>query len=163
MKRTLLLLLLLVLAGLPSRAQAMRLAEELSSSRNVKFVANIAENYGDGDFAFALEKQLVDRIERNLASIGSGNIEEMNAVLGNTELSASLREKERDLAQTTKLVIVLLAILLVSALVATVLRIVSLRKAQKKDEAVIAKLTEANEQVRLANETKTRFVLSLPL
>ncbi len=138
-----------------------QVAAGLSSSRNVKFVANIAENYGDGDFAFALEKQLVNRIERNLASIGSGNIEEMNAVLGNTELSASLREKEQDLAQTTKLVIALLAILLVSALVATVLRIVSLRKAQKKDEAVIAKLTEANEQVRLANETKTRFVQNM--
>ncbi|MBO7548078.1 MAG: HAMP domain-containing histidine kinase [Bacteroidales bacterium] len=138
-----------------------RIATELVSSRNVKFVANIAENYGDGDFAFALEKQLVDRMEADLSKIGVGNIEELDAALGNTTLSASLRQKEEDLAHTTKLVIVLLALLLVSALVVTLMRISSLRKAQKRDEEAIAKLTEANERVRLANEAKTRFVQNM--
>ena len=138
-----------------------KVASELRTSRNVKFVANIAEQYGNGDFAFELEKQLVNRMERDLAKVGTGNLEEMNAILGNTTLSARIREREEALAHRTTLVFVLLALILLGALLVTLLRIISLRKGKKKDQETIAKLTEANEQVRLANEAKTRFVQNM--
>ena len=135
--------------------------DTLVSSRNVKFLANIAEVYGNGRLAFDLEKQLVTRLERNLSKVGLANLAEMNAHLGNTTLSENLLSKERDLARTTTMVFILIAALLLALLMFVLARLLSLRRGKKKDEAMIAKLREANETVRLANEAKTRFVQNM--
>lgn len=131
------------------------------SSRNVKFLANIAEIYGDGDFAFELEKLLVVRLERNLSKVGMANLAEMNAHIGNISLSADLLEKEKLLAKTTVFIFVLIALFLLSALIFTMTRMATLRRNNKKDEEMIAKLTQANETARLANEAKTRFIQNM--
>lgn len=135
--------------------------DTLVTSRNVKFLANIAEVYGNGRLAFDLEKQLVTRLEKNLSKVGLANLAEMNARLGNTTLSENLLSKERDLARTTTMVFILIAVLLLALLLFVLGRLASLRRSKKKDEAMIAKLREANETVRLANEAKTRFVQNM--
>lgn len=135
--------------------------DTLVTSRNVKFLANIAEVYGNGRLAFELEKQLVTRLEKNLSKVGLANLEEMNAHLGNTVLSENLLEKERDLARTTTVVFILLAVLLLAILLFLLARMASLRRSKKKDEEMIAKLREANEKVRLADAAKTRFVQNM--
>ncbi len=135
--------------------------ERIISSRNVKFLANIAEIYGNGDFAFELEKHLVVRLENNLSKVGMANLEEMNAHIGNIVLSASLVEKEQLIAKTTVVIFVLIALILLGALIFSTTRVMTLRRNKKKDEEMIARLTEANEAARIANEAKTRFVQNM--
>ena len=135
--------------------------DTLVSSRNVKFLANIAEVYDNGRLAFELEKQLVRRLERNLSKVGMANLAEMNAHLGNTTLTENLLESKRDLARTTMIIAILIAVILLGALLFSLFQMNALRRSKKKDEEMIAKLKEANETVRLANEAKTRFVQNM--
>ncbi|MBR6246617.1 MAG: hypothetical protein IKR15_04595, partial [Bacteroidales bacterium] len=143
------------------KEDAKTTVERIISSRNVKFLANIAEIYGNGDFAFELEKHLVVRLENNLSKVGMANLAEMNAHIGNIALSASLVEKERLIAKTTIIIFVLIALILLGALIFSTTRVMTLRRNKKKDEEMIARLTEANEAARLANEAKTRFVQNM--
>ena len=115
--------------------------------REVKYIANIAEKYGYKDLAFDIEKQLVVHDEQALASANQSKLTELEARLGNNELTARLGEQERKALQTSRLILLLVAIILIGILVFSWIYIINLKK--------------ANEKVKLANEAKTRFVQNM--
>lgn len=135
--------------------------DSIVSSRNVKFLANIAESYDRDSLSFKLEKRLVERLERNLSRVGQANLAEMNAHFGNTDLQASLAERNKSLALASRIVVILTFVILVVILVFTSFQIRALRRKKVRDEQQIKALKEANEQVRMANAAKTRFVQNM--
>ena len=138
-----------------------QVVDTLISSRNVKFLANIAEIYGNGDLAFELEKRLVNRLDGNLSKVGMANLAEMNAHLGNLALHETIVEQEREQARSTTIIRIVVIALLVIALLGLTLQLLQTRKKKKRDEEMIATLQEANEKVRLADAAKTRFVQNM--
>ncbi|MBP5566205.1 MAG: hypothetical protein J6X57_01755 [Bacteroidales bacterium] len=125
-----------------------------SRVREVKYIANVAEVYGYKDQAFELERLLVRKFERQLASLNQSKIAEMDARLGNKILSAELATKTTEVQNIYRLVMILLIILLIGILIFLIAHINSLRKHNKQ-------LEEANEKVMLANAAKTRFVQNM--
>ena len=139
----------------------VHVVDSIVSSRNVKFLANIAESYDRDSLSFKLEKRLVERLERNLSRVGQANLAEMNAHFGNTDLQASLAERNKSLALVSRIVVILAFVILVVILVFTSFQIRALRRKKVRDEQQIKALQEANEQVRMANAAKTRFVQNM--
>ncbi len=125
-----------------------------SRVREVKYIANVAENYGYKDQAFELERLLVRKFELQLATLNQSKIAEMDARLGNTRLSTELDAKQQEVRNVTRLVLILITIILTGILIFLLIHISSLRRHNRKLEA-------ANEQVLLANAAKTRFVQNM--
>ncbi len=115
--------------------------------RELRFIANIAEKYGETEAAFLLERQIVYILESKLASANGVRITEMDARFGNNILSARVDEQSKRIRSVTILVMALILVILVSALVFSSLYIINLRK--------------TNEKVRMADEAKTRFVQNM--
>ena len=115
--------------------------------REVKYIANIAEEYGYNDIAFAIEKRLVAYEESVLAQANQSKLLEIEAKMGNDILSAQVDE-ETHRAQSAMRVVMLLTILIL--LVVVVFFIVYSRHLRK-----------TNEKVRLADAAKTRFVQNM--
>ncbi len=122
--------------------------------REVKYIANIAEEYGYKDEAFAIEKSLVALQERKLAAFNRSQVSELNARMGNDRLTADLQRRE---AEVNSLVMALtIAAALILAGIAIFL-FVHLRALRRRN----AELTLANEKVLQADAAKTRFVQNM--
>jgi len=115
--------------------------------REVKYIANVAESYNFKELAFNLEKRLVAQDERLLSQSNQSKLTELNARMGNTELSAQVDRQTQQNLRITRLVMILLTIILLGALAFSLIYIRNLKK--------------TNEKVRLANEAKTRFVQNM--
>ncbi len=148
-----------IMAGDP--VDPSKVVDTLITTRNVKFIANIAEVYGFVELSFELEKKLVTRMENRIASIGAGNLAEMNARMGNKELSEDLHHTEANLAKTLMIIAILASVILLGAFLVVFNQMRALRKRRIKDAKQIAELQDANEKVRLANEAKTRFIQNM--
>ncbi len=115
--------------------------------REVKYVANIAEVYGYTDLAFDLEKRLVNFHEERIAKADQSRLAEFDARLGNDLLSAQV-DAEANRAQHARQLAMLLAILVMAGVLTfTIIHIRALQKSNKK--------------IRLADESKTRFVQNM--
>ncbi|MBR4809335.1 MAG: HAMP domain-containing histidine kinase [Bacteroidales bacterium] len=115
--------------------------------REVKYIANIAEEYGRKELAFKIEKNLVAYEEKVLASANQSKLTEIEAKMGNDVLHA-LVDEEAHRAQTAyRMVTVLLLLVLAVVMVFFLLYTRSLQK--------------TNERVRLADAAKTRFVQNM--
>ena len=115
--------------------------------REIKYIANTAEEYGYKDLAFNLEKQLVAIHEKNLSVANSSKIAEIDARLGNDILHAQVDEVSHRAQRSMRIVLLLIILLLVGVLVFTLNHIRVLKR--------------TNEKVRLADAAKTRFVQNM--
>ena len=115
--------------------------------REVKYIANIAEEYGRKELAFNIEKNLVAYEEKVLAEANQSKLTEIEARMGNDVLSAQVDEEAHRAARAYRLVVLLLVVVLALVVVFFILRVRSLRK--------------TNERVRLADAAKTRFVQNM--
>ncbi|MCR4568836.1 MAG: HAMP domain-containing histidine kinase [Bacteroidales bacterium] len=148
-------------------AQREKEVVSLHSIREMKVIANLCENqdpnkYPDyKDFAFNLEKKLVERFERSISSTTQSHLTELDVAMDKAALSADLRDKEHTITQISHWMLILLSILLGVLAVFFWSHLNSLKKRQKKDQQHIKELQEANEKVRLADAAKTRFVQNM--
>ena len=115
--------------------------------REVKYIANIAEEYGRKELAFKIEKNLVAYEEKVLASANQSKLTEIEAKLGNDVLTAQIGEEALRAQRAQRAVMLLIIAILLVVLAFLFLYARHLRK--------------TNEQVRLANEAKTRFVQNM--
>lgn len=125
-----------------------------SRVREVKYIANVAEEYGYKDQAFDMERLLVRKFETQLAAADQSRIAEYDVRLGRDILQAELDSKAQEVSRITRLVMILLTVLLVGILIFLLIHIRSLRKHNNQ-------LEEANEKVLLADAAKTRFVQNM--
>ena len=119
----------------------------LSNIREKKVIANLCENQGLKDFAFDLEKNLVERLERAISRTNQSRVSELEITMGKAALSADLETKEHQISRISHLMLILLTLLM--AAIALFFWIHN------------RKLREANERVRMADNAKTRFVQNM--
>ena len=137
------------------------LIDSLGKTRERRFIANAAENWGYKEEAFGIEKDLVTFFEHRFSEVNASRLSELDVELGKVELAADLERTSQQIYQVTRLVAILIAVLLAGALGFSWLYIRNLREARRKDEERIAELKAANEKVRLADAAKTRFVQNM--
>lgn len=119
----------------------------MTSIREKKVIANLCENQGLKDYAFNLEKELVERLERAISRTNQSRVSELEITMGKAALRADLETKEHQISRISLLTLILLSILMASlALFFWVHN---------------RKLREANERVRMADNAKTRFVQNM--
>ena len=134
---------------------------KLSTVREMKVIANLCENNGHADFAFVVEKRLVNLMENELSYTNQSRISELDVSMGKAALSAELTTKEHKLVRISRTLSAVLALLLIVLVLYGLMYINNLNHRREKDEQQIRDLLEANEKVRLANEAKTRFVQNM--
>ena len=115
--------------------------------REVKYIANIAEEYGRKELAFKIEKNLVAYEERVLAAANQSKLAEIEAKMGNDVLSAQVNEEIQRAQRAMRMVMLLIIVILLVITVFMVFYTLNLRK--------------TNEKVRLADAAKTRFVQNM--
>ena len=125
-----------------------------SRVREVKFIANVAEEYGYKDQAFDIERLLVQKFEIQLAIADQSRIAEYDVRLGRDLLQAELDDKAQEVSRVTRIAVILLAILLVGVLIGLLIHVQGLRRHNKQ-------LKEANDRVIQADAAKTRFVQNM--
>ena len=135
--------------------------DSLSRIREIKHIANIAENYGFKDFGFLVEKKLVNDNERKIAEANQSQVNELNARYGNTALTADLAKQSVRVHRITRFAMSLVILILAGIIGVMVYHINSLRSRKAKDDKMIADLREANERVLVADAAKTRFVQNM--
>lgn len=128
-------------------ALEIKLDGMMSHLREVKYIANIAEEYGYKDLAFEIEKRLVAYDETVLAKANQSKLTEIEAKLGNDVLSAQVDEAAGRAIRSRRLVISLVISILVVIILFFVIYSFHLRR--------------TNEKVRLADAAKTRFVQNM--
>lgn len=115
--------------------------------REVKYIANIAEEYGYKDLAFEIEKRLVAYDETVLAKANQSKLTEIEAKLGNDILSAQVDEAAGRANRARRMIITLIISILVVIIVFFIIYSLHLRR--------------TNEKVRKADAAKTRFVQNM--
>ena len=115
--------------------------------REIKYIANIAESYGFETLAFELEKRLAAYYEGEISKSNKSRLAELDATLGNRELSDKVAQEAHRAVRARRVVMLLVIIILIGALAFSWLH--------------IRRLKLANEKVRHANEAKTRFVQNM--
>ena len=115
--------------------------------REVKYIANIAEEYGRKDLAFGIEKKLLAYEEKVLATANQSKLTEIEAKMGNDVLSAKVNEEARRAEAAFRLAAILLVVILAVVIIFLVIYTRSLKR--------------TNERVRLADAAKTRFVQNM--
>ena len=128
-------------------APEIKLDGMMSHLREVKYIANIAEEYGYKDLAFEIEKRLVAYDETVLAKANQSKLTEIEAKLGNDVLSAQVDEAAGRAIRSRRLVISLVISILLVIILFFVIYSLHLRR--------------TNEKVRLADAAKTRFVQNM--
>ena len=128
-------------------APEIKLDGMMNHLREVKYIANIAEEYGYKDLAFEIEKRLVAYGETVLAKANQSKLTEIEAKLGNDVLSAQVDEAAGRAIRSRRLVISLVISILVVIILFFVIYSLHLRR--------------TNEKVRLADAAKTRFVQNM--
>ena len=137
------------------------ISTRITSTRGMKFIANVTESFGYEHTAFELEKRLVQRMQSKLTDLNHTRLVELNASLGNLRLANDLKEtveKEKHIRHIASL---LVAIILAVILGFVLYELRNMKKRRVKDGQMIADLTEANEKVRQADAAKTRFVQNM--
>jgi len=119
----------------------------LATVREMKVIANLCENWGYKDFAFNVEKKLVNLMEAIISDTNLSRITELDVTMGKAALNAELVSKEQQLSRVSRLVSILLAIVLFFTALLSLIHIRQLKK--------------AHQQVVLANAAKTRFVQNM--
>lgn len=136
----------MIVYGLPG-TDSLRFDGNNLRIREVKYLANIAEHYGQEDLAFQIEKVLVARNERSIASANTSRLTELNARLGNDVLTRQVSVETLRAQKAMRVVMLLTIILLLGVLIFTIIYLSHVKK--------------TNEKLRLADAAKTRFVQNM--
>ncbi len=120
---------------------------KLTTVREMKVIANLCENHGYKEFAFVVEKNLVNLMETLISDTNHSRVSELDVTMGKAALNAELASKEHLVSRISRIMSILLGIILA---VTAILSIVNIRQ-----------LKEANRKVLLADAAKTRFVQNM--
>lgn len=115
--------------------------------REVKYIANIAEEYNYKELAFNIEKHLVAYEEQVLASANQSRLSEIEAKMGNDVLSAQISEETHRTQRAMRAVMLLIIVILMVISLFLFIYTSNLRR--------------TNEKVRMADAAKTRFVQNM--
>lgn len=126
----------------------------VARTREIKYIANVAEQYDYKEQGFEIERLLVVKFESQMAQTNRSKIAEMDARLGNTTLQGELAHKKEEVQNITRLVLILAIAILVAIMTFMIVHISALNRHNKE-------LLEANRKVKLADEAKTRFVQNM--
>ncbi|MBR5404584.1 MAG: HAMP domain-containing histidine kinase [Bacteroidales bacterium] len=126
----------------------------VANTREIKYIANVAEQYDYKEQGFEIERLLVKKFERQIAASNRSKIAEMDARLGNTTLQGELAHKKEEVQNITRLVLILAIAILVAIMTFMIVHISALNRHNKE-------LMEANRKVKLADEAKTRFIQNM--
>lgn len=133
----------------------------LTTVREMKVIANLCENKGYKDFAFTVEKKLVNLMESVISRINTSRITELDVSMGKAALNAELVTKEHEISRISGILLLLLGLVLAATITFSLLHIRQLKRSKIKDAQQIASLQEANEKVKMADAAKTRFVQNM--
>ena len=131
------------------------------SEEDLLLLSTIAEALGMQDVSVNIKDMCLDIQANDLSNLVEMNLAEMEARYGNDLLRTNLAQTSVRMEKTARLAMALAIILLVMVMIAMFVYMRILKRNKEKDEQVIAELSAANEQVRLANETKTRFLQNM--
>ena len=131
----------------PGQTPQINLTGMTRHLREVKYIANIAENYGFETLAFDLEKQLAAYYEGEISKSNQSKLTELDATLGNRELSEKVDQEAHRAETARRIEVILILVILLGALAFLWMH--------------NRRLQKANEQVRHANEAKTRFIQNM--
>ena len=120
---------------------------KLSMVREMKVIANLCENRGYKEFAFTVEKKLVNIMESLISDSNNSRISELDVSMGKAALNAELASKEQLISKISRFLAVFLGIVL---LVTALFSFYHIRQLKK-----------ANKRVLLADAAKTRFVQNM--
>ena len=119
----------------------------LQRIRQYKLIANLCEKYGFEKFGFKLAKELAADLEAAISRNNLSRLSELDVSMGNAELSADLKESQKQVARIHTWLLVLVILVLAMGLTYAISNILRLRK--------------TNERVRMADAAKTRFVQNM--
>ncbi len=119
----------------------------LATVREMKVIANLCENRGYKEFAFIVEKKLVNLMETLISNTTLSRISELDVTMGKAALNAELVSKEQTIVRFSRMLSLLLGIILI------VVSIFSF--------TYIRQLHKSNKMVLMANAAKTRFVQNM--
>ena len=126
----------------------------VARAREIKYIANVAEQYDYKEQGFEIERLIVAKFERQIAQSNRSRIAEMDSRLRNVALQEELASKKEEMANINRLVL-LLAIAILVAIISFL--VVHMRALGRHNE----ELLEANRKVKLADEAKTRFIQNM--
>ena len=119
----------------------------LATVREMKVIANLCENKGYKEFAFTVEKKLVNLMESLISNTNLSRVSELDVTMGKAALSAELVDKEHLIARVSRFMSILLGIILLVTAIVSIIYIKQLKK--------------ANKRALLADAAKTRFVQNM--
>lgn len=130
-------------------------------SRQHMFVGRLAAHVGIYDIAYRMARDRVLRLQEIMSQANDMHLEEASGRYENYRLNRQLQEKDQEVVLATRLAefLVIVILLVISFFFWSHNR--NLRKTKELDDMRIRDLKEANEQVRLANAAKTRFVQNM--
>ena len=131
------------------------------SWNDLRLLSIIAEAIGMQAVSINLKDMCMDIQANDFSHFVDINLAEMEASYGNELLRTDLAQASVKMANRTRLAMALAFILLFVVIIAMFIYMRNLKRTKEKDEQVIAELSAANEQVRLANESKTRFLQNM--
>ena len=134
---------------------------DVSTLREIKMLQKTAEAWGNDRLALICSELQTSRMELKLSQINEMNLSELEARYGNNRLNADLVEKSRQVERITRIVALLVGLVLLLLVCFLLLHIRTLKRAQERDEKMIADLTAANERARIADAAKTRFLQNM--
>lgn len=128
--------------------------EKIQRLREIKYIANIAEEYGHKELAFEIEKRLVVEEEKHIAKLNQSKLSELEVNMGKTSLQANLADREQKIQRILRIFFYSGLCVLFIITIILLFYIQSLRKFNKN-------LKEANEKALAADAAKTRFVQNM--
>lgn len=123
-------------------------------TREIKFIANVAEKYLYEEQGFEIEKLLVRKYELQMATINRSRTAEMDARLDNAVLQGELASKKEEAANISRMVLVLAIAILIAVMAFLIIHLRTLDRHNRK-------LLDANKKALMADEAKTRFVQNM--
>lgn len=126
----------------------------VARTREIKYIANVAEQYDYKEQGFEIERLIVAKFERQIAGSNRSRIAEMDSRLRNGALQDELASKKEEMEKIYRLVLIL-AIAILGAVLSFL--IVHMRALGRHNE----ELLEANRKVKLADAAKTRFIQNM--
>lgn len=129
--------------------------------REIKYVANISEEYGFKELAFEIEKKLVVREENHLAELNQSRLSELEVNLGKSTLALDLAERDRRIQEFIRVFLYSGLGVLLLVIIFLIIHVRSLRKYNDESRKLIEELQAANEKALAADAAKTRFVQNM--
>ena len=129
--------------------------------REIKVIANFCERLGYKEFAFEVEKGLVNRFEKAISRVNQSKLSELDVTMGKAVLDAELTDTKEMVSKIMHFLLLILTVLFAAIAFTMWMHIRTLHKHEEQDRRRIEELKEANEKVRLADAAKTRFVQNM--